>query len=80
MLGHAMGAAGALAAAGCAIALEDGFIPPTINHTETDPEIGLDCVPNVARPAELRVVQNNSLAFAGNNAVLLLGRFEEDRP
>lgn len=79
MLGHAMGAAGALAAAGCAIALEHGFIPPTINHTEADPEIGLDCVPNVARPAELRVVQNNSLAFAGNNAVLLLGRFAEDR-
>ncbi len=79
MLGHAMGAAGALAAAGCAVALEGGFIPPTINHTEADPEIGLDCVPNVARPAELRVVQNNSLAFAGNNAVLLLGRFEEDR-
>jgi 3-oxoacyl-[acyl-carrier-protein] synthase II len=79
MLGHAMGAAGALAAAGCAIALEEGFIPPTINHTEADPEIGLDCVPNVARPAELRVVQNNSLAFAGNNAVLLLGRFDEDR-
>jgi 3-oxoacyl-[acyl-carrier-protein] synthase II len=78
MLGHAMGAAGALAAAGCAIALEDGFIPPTINHTEADPDIGLDCVPNAARPADLRVVQNNSLAFAGNNAVLLLGRLAED--
>lgn len=85
MLGHAMGAAGALGAAGCAIALEEGFIPPTINHTEADPEIGLDCVPNTARPARLRVAQNNSLAFAGNNAVLILGRFgrsghfEEDR-
>jgi 3-oxoacyl-[acyl-carrier-protein] synthase II len=77
MLGHAMGAASALAAAGCAIALENRFIPPTINHTEDDPEIGIDCVPNVARPAELRVVQNNSLAFAGNNAVLILGRYEE---
>jgi 3-oxoacyl-[acyl-carrier-protein] synthase II len=75
MLGHAMGAASALAAAGCALALENGFIPPTINHTEADPEIGIDCVPNLARPAELRVVQNNSLAFAGNNAVLILGRF-----
>ncbi len=79
MLGHTMGAASALAAAGCAIALENGFIPPTINHAEADPEIGIDCVPNHARPAELRVVQNNSLAFAGNNAVLILGRCEEDR-
>ncbi|HLK00522.1 MAG TPA: beta-ketoacyl-[acyl-carrier-protein] synthase family protein [Streptosporangiaceae bacterium] len=79
MLGHTMGAASALAAAGCAIALENGFIPPTINHAEADPEIGIDCVPNHARPADLRVVQNNSLAFAGNNAVLILGRCAEDR-
>ncbi|MFF1837823.1 beta-ketoacyl-[acyl-carrier-protein] synthase family protein [Streptomyces sp. NPDC058231] len=75
MLGHAMGAASALAAAGCALALEQGFMPPTINHVETDPEIDIDCVPNTARPAELRVVQNNSLAFAGNDAVLILGHY-----
>jgi 3-oxoacyl-[acyl-carrier-protein] synthase II len=73
MLGHTMGAASALAAAGCAIALDAGFIPPTINHSEPDPRIALDCVPNVARRAELRVVQNNALAFAGNDAVLILG-------
>ena len=73
MLGHAMGAASALAAAGCALALDNGFIPPTINHTEDDPEIDIDCVPNVARQAQLRVVQNDSLAFAGNDAVLILG-------
>jgi len=80
MIGHTLTAAGAVEAVFTALTLEHQRIPPTINHTETDPEIGLDCVPNVARPAELRVVQNNSLAFAGNNAVLLLGRFEEDRP
>ncbi|MFI8460179.1 beta-ketoacyl-[acyl-carrier-protein] synthase family protein [Kitasatospora sp. NPDC101447] len=73
MIGHSMGAASAIAAAACAIALTERFIPPTINHVETDPEIGLDVVPNVARPADLRVVQNNALAFGGNNAVLLLG-------
>lgn len=73
MLGHTMGAASALAAAGCAIALDQGFIPPTINHNEPDPRIALDCVPNVARRADLRVVQNNALAFAGNDAVLILG-------
>lgn len=77
MLGHAMGAASALAAAGCALALERGFIPPTVNHEQTDPEIDLDCVPNVARQADLRIAQNNSLAFAGNDAVLILGRYRD---
>jgi 3-oxoacyl-[acyl-carrier-protein] synthase II len=74
MLGHAMGAASALAAAACALALASGVIPPTINHVGTDPDCDLDCVPNVARRAELRLVQNNALAFGGNNAVLILGR------
>ncbi|MFG2000943.1 beta-ketoacyl-[acyl-carrier-protein] synthase family protein [Spirillospora sp. NPDC048911] len=76
MLGHTLGAASALAAIGCVVALIEGFIPPTINHVETDPECGLDCVPNHAVPADLRVVQNNALAFGGNNAILLLGRYE----
>ncbi|MEU2558843.1 beta-ketoacyl-[acyl-carrier-protein] synthase family protein [Streptomyces longispororuber] len=77
MIGHSMGAASALASAACALALTEGFIPPTVNHGETDPECGLDCVPNEARPARLDVVQNNALAFAGNNAVLILGRYQE---
>ncbi|MEU3712662.1 beta-ketoacyl-[acyl-carrier-protein] synthase family protein [Streptomyces catenulae] len=77
MIGHSMGAASALASAACALALTEGFIPPTVNHHETDPECGLDCVPNVARSTELNVVQNNALAFAGNNAVLILGRHRE---
>ncbi|MEU4742915.1 beta-ketoacyl-[acyl-carrier-protein] synthase family protein [Actinosynnema sp. NPDC023658] len=77
MLGHSMGAASALASAACALAITEGFIPPTINHTETDPEVGLDCVPNQARPATLDVVQNNALAFAGNNSVLILGRYRD---
>jgi len=78
MIGHAMGAASALGAAACVLALTGGFIPPTINHVNTDPECGLDCVPNQARPAELRIVQNNALAFGGNNAVLVLGRYPND--
>ncbi|MGW3011270.1 beta-ketoacyl-[acyl-carrier-protein] synthase family protein [Streptomyces sp. NPDC001219] len=77
MIGHSMGAASALASAACALALTEGFVPPTINHRETDPECGLDCVPNEARATELNVVQNNALAFAGNNAVLILGRYQE---
>jgi 3-oxoacyl-[acyl-carrier-protein] synthase II len=76
MIGHSMGAASALALAACALAIDNGFIPPTINHVETDPECGLDCVPNHAVSADLRVVQNNALAFGGNNAVVILGRLE----
>ncbi|MFF0150266.1 beta-ketoacyl-[acyl-carrier-protein] synthase family protein [Micromonospora sp. NPDC005203] len=77
MIGHTMGAASALSAAACALALTNGFIPPTINHRTSDPECDLDCVPNEAVPARLNVVQNNGLAFGGNNAVLILGRAPE---
>jgi 3-oxoacyl-[acyl-carrier-protein] synthase II len=75
MIGHTMGAASALAAIACGLAIAHQFIPPTINHERTDPECDLDCVPNVAVDAELNVVQNNALAFGGNNAVLILGRY-----
>lgn len=71
MIGHTMGAASALAGAACTLALYDGFIPPTINHETTDPECDLDCVPNVARVADLKVVQNNAFAFGGNNAIVI---------
>jgi 3-oxoacyl-[acyl-carrier-protein] synthase II len=77
MLGHSMGAASALAAVGCSLAIAEGFIPPTINHGVTDPECDVDCVPNRAVEADLRVVQNNGLAFGGNNAVIILGKYEE---
>ncbi|GAB1508519.1 beta-ketoacyl-[acyl-carrier-protein] synthase family protein [Actinophytocola sp. KF-1] len=75
MLGHTMGAASALSAIACAVAIREGFIPPTINHTETDPACAVDCVPNTAVEADLRVVQNNALAFGGNNSVVLFGRY-----
>ncbi|MGV9295065.1 beta-ketoacyl-[acyl-carrier-protein] synthase family protein [Amycolatopsis sp. NPDC003676] len=76
MLGHAMGAASALGAAASALAITEGFIPPTINHVRTDPECDVDCVPNEARQATVNVVQNNGLAFGGNNAVLIVGRHQ----
>lgn len=75
MLGHTMGAASALAAIGCALALTGEFIPPTINHRQTDPACDVDCVPNVARTARVDVVQNNGFAFGGDNAVVVLGRY-----
>jgi 3-oxoacyl-[acyl-carrier-protein] synthase II len=75
MIGHSMGAASAIAAVACAVAVGEGFIPPTINHVQTDPECGVDCVPNHARVADLEIVQNNGLAFGGNNAVVILRRY-----
>jgi 3-oxoacyl-[acyl-carrier-protein] synthase II len=77
MIGHAMGAASSIAAAACALAITHGFIPPTINHRETDPDCAIDCVPNRFVPADLRIVQSNGWAFGGNNAVVLFGRYEE---
>lgn len=76
MLGHTMGAASAIEAAACALALDTGWIPPTINHEEPDPDCGLDIVPNEARLTNPRVVLNNAYAFGGNNASLCLGRYE----
>jgi len=75
MLGHTMGAASAIEAAACALALDTGWIPPTINHEEPDPDCGLDIVPNVAREINPKVVLNNAYAFGGNNASLCLGSY-----
>ena len=76
MLGHTMGAASAIEAIACALAVQTGWIPPTINHEEPDPDCGLDIVPNVCRKVDPRVVLNNSYAFGGNNACLCVGRYE----
>jgi 3-oxoacyl-[acyl-carrier-protein] synthase II len=76
MLGHTMGAASAIEAAACALALDTGWIPPTINHEEPDPDCGLDIVPNHARLTNPKIVLNNAYAFGGNNASLCLGRYE----
>jgi 3-oxoacyl-[acyl-carrier-protein] synthase II len=75
MLGHTMGAASAIEAAACALALDTGWIPPTINHEEPDPDCGLDIVPNHARQTNPKIVLNNAYAFGGNNASLCLGRY-----
>jgi 3-oxoacyl-[acyl-carrier-protein] synthase II len=76
MLGHTLGAASAFGAIASALAIDEGFLPPTINWSRADPEFaGLDPVPNVSRAATVRVVQNNGFAFGGNNAVLVLGEY-----
>jgi 3-oxoacyl-[acyl-carrier-protein] synthase II len=76
MLGHTMGAASAIEAAACALALDTGVVPPTINYEEQDPECDLDYVPNQARQVNPRVVLNNAYAFGGNNASLCMARCE----
>lgn len=76
MLGHTMGAASAIEAAACSLALHTGIVPPTINYEEPDPECEVDCVPNQARKIDPRVVLNNAYAFGGNNACLCLARWE----
>jgi nodulation protein E len=70
MHGHCIGAAGALEAVATLMALGEGVVPPTINHDEPDPEIGLDVVPNVAREMPVEAALSNSFAFGGLNAVL----------
>jgi 3-oxoacyl-[acyl-carrier-protein] synthase II len=79
MIGHTMGAAGAHSSIAAILALGNGFLPPTINHHTPDPECPIDCVPNVARPAQPRIALVNSLGFGGANAAVVLSRFEQGR-
>jgi nodulation protein E len=74
VLGHSLGAAGALEFAATALALHHQTIPPTANFEERDPDCDLDYVPNTARNAPLRNAMSSSFAFGGLNAVLVLGR------
>lgn len=76
-LGHMFGAAGAISAVAAVQAIRTGVIPPTINYTTADPACDLDYVPNTARRAEVEAVMVNAFGFGGQNAVLVLRRWEE---
>ena len=77
MTGHMLGAAGAVEAMFCALALRDGFLPATIHYQVPDPVCDLDYVPNQGRSAEVRYALSNSLGFGGHNGSLLFKRWEE---
>ena len=74
MLGHTMGAASALEAIACCLAIARGEVPPTINIEEQDPECRFDCVPNKGRKYTVRIALNNSQAFGGNNASAIFSK------
>jgi 3-oxoacyl-[acyl-carrier-protein] synthase II len=75
MTGHLLGAAGAVEAGVCVLAIQSGIIPPTANYHTPDPDCDLDYVPNVARSASLEAVMTNSLGFGGHNASLIFRRY-----
>lgn len=73
MIGHMVGATGAVEAMACVMSIQEGIIHPTINYETPDPECDLDYVPNEAHQAEVKVAVSNSFGLGGQNAVLVLG-------
>lgn len=74
MVGHMLGAAGAIEAIVCLLAIRDNMLPPTINQLVPDPDCDLDYVPNVARPGKVDVALSNSFGFGGHNVSLIFRR------
>ncbi|HPD00038.1 MAG TPA: beta-ketoacyl-ACP synthase II [Acetivibrio sp.] len=75
MTGHLLGAAGAVECIITALTLKEGYLPPTINYRNPDPECDLDYVPNVGRKADITYAASNSLGFGGHNATVVLKKF-----
>jgi len=75
VMGHCFGAAGAIEAMMCVLAVRDGVLPPTINYRNPDPTCDLDYVPNEAREADVEVALSNAMGLGGHNACVLIGRF-----
>jgi 3-oxoacyl-[acyl-carrier-protein] synthase II len=77
MMGHTFGAAGAVEAIMCALAIRDQKLPPTINYANPDPACDLDYVPNDAREREVRVTLSNAMGLGGHNGCVILGRVDQ---
>jgi beta-ketoacyl-acyl-carrier-protein synthase II len=77
VMGHCFGAAGAIEALMCVLAVRDGVLPPTINYRNPDPVCDLDYVPNEAREAEVDVALSNAMGLGGHNACVLVGRLAD---
>ncbi|HXH59774.1 MAG TPA: beta-ketoacyl-ACP synthase II, partial [Fimbriimonadaceae bacterium] len=77
MTGHMLGAAGAVEAIVCLLAMRDSVMPPTINYETPDPECDLDYVPNEAREGTVDVTMSNSFGFGGHNATLIFSKLED---
>ena len=75
MVGHSLGASGALEAIVCISSINDGVLHPTINQDEPDPDCDLDYIPNVSRELEINVTLSNSFGFGGQNACLVIKKF-----
>ena len=73
--GHMLGAAGAVEMIACALAIQNGVVPPTINYTTPDPECDLDYVPNTAREMTVNAIVNNSFGFGGHNSTIAAKKF-----
>ena len=76
VMGHCLGAAGAIEAMMCVLAIHHGVLPPTINYEHPDPVCDLDYVPNVAREARVDVALSNAMGLGGHNACVLVGRVD----
>jgi 3-oxoacyl-[acyl-carrier-protein] synthase II len=79
MIGHSLGAAGAIETVACTLSIEHQFLPPTINLQNPDPECDLDYIPNQGRKAEVRIVLSNSYGFGGKNSALILKNLNGNR-
>ncbi|NBU63850.1 MAG: beta-ketoacyl-[acyl-carrier-protein] synthase II, partial [Chloroflexia bacterium] len=76
MLGHMMGAAGAVECIIAALSVHHGVVHPTVNLVEADPDCDLDYVPRVARQADVRIALSNSIGLGGHNSALIVRRYE----
>jgi 3-oxoacyl-[acyl-carrier-protein] synthase II len=74
MIGHTLGAAGAIEAAACVLAVQNGILPPTINYETPDPECELDVIPNKAREVKILAAISNSFGFGGQNGTLVFSK------